>query len=149
MLRGSYQGGRHPFIALYEMQPESWPFILQQTNNIISCGVFEVQALKEMKPFVIYALSYGLCQIRLSLLSLILEKLHSGECPVLEDWILESLVWQNLQVLLCFQMKGFSVHFFKKPFSLHRILKVIISTLQSYSVCVNMLLLKRMRALQG
>ncbi len=93
MVRGSYQGNRHPFISLYEMQPETWPFILQQTSSIISCGIFEVQALKEIKPFVIYTLCYGLYETRTSLLCLLMEKLHSKRNPLIIDWFLEALVW--------------------------------------------------------
>lgn len=98
MLRGSFQGGRHPFISLYEMQPDSWPYIIQQTSNIISSGMFEVQALKEIKPFVIYILCYGLNETRISLLSILMGKLHSVKNPLIIDWLLETLLWHHQQV---------------------------------------------------
>jgi hypothetical protein len=98
MLRGSFQGGRHPFISLYEMQPDSWPYIIQQTSNIISSGMFEVQALKEIKPFVIYILCYGLNETRFSLLSILMGKLHSVKNPLIIDWLLETLLWHHQQV---------------------------------------------------
>ena len=98
MLRGSYQGVRHPFISLYEMQPDSWPYIIQQTSNIISSGMFEVQALKEIKPFVIYILCYGMHETRTSLLSILMGKLNSVKNPLIIDWLLEALLWQHQQV---------------------------------------------------
>jgi hypothetical protein len=104
MLRGSYQGGRHPFISLYEMQPDSWPYIIQQTSNIISTGMFEVQALKEIKPFVIYTLCYGLYETRTSLLSILMGKLHSVKNPLIIDWLLETLLWQHQQVYIIFEI---------------------------------------------
>uniref|UniRef100_A0A0P5JGL1 RE24967p n=1 Tax=Daphnia magna TaxID=35525 RepID=A0A0P5JGL1_9CRUS len=97
MLRGSYRGGRHPFISLYEMQPDSWPYIMQQISNIISCGMFEVQALKEIKPFVIYILCHGRYEARTSLLCTLVGKLHVGKNPLIIDWLLETLVWQHQQ----------------------------------------------------
>ena len=105
MLRGSYKGNRHPFISFYEMQPESWPYILQQTSSIISCGIFEVQALQEIKPFVIYILCHGLYETRISLLCLLMEKLHSTQNPLIVEWFLESLLWQHPQVSNNLQLK--------------------------------------------
>ena len=105
MLRGSYKGNRHPFISFYEMQPESWPYILQQTSSIISCGIFEVQALQEIKPFVIYILCHGLYETRISLLCLLMEKLHSTQNPLIVEWFLEALLWQHPQVSNNLQLK--------------------------------------------
>lgn len=100
MLRGPSLGGRHPFISLYELQADSWPYIAQQTSNIISSGVFEVQALKDIKPFVIYILCYGSYETQISLLCLLMEKLYNekSSCQILIDWLLEALSWNHIQV---------------------------------------------------
>jgi hypothetical protein len=113
MLRGSFQGGRHPFISLYEMQPDSWPYIIQQTSNIISSGMFEVQALKEIKPFVIYILCYGLNETRISLLSILMGKLHSVKNPLIIDWLLETLLWHHQQVVTHLAFKS---HYYYSKF---------------------------------
>jgi hypothetical protein len=113
MLRGSFQGGRHPFISLYEMQPDSWPYIIQQTSNIISSGMFEVQALKEIKPFVIYILCYGLNETRISLLSILMGKLHSVKNPLIIDWLLETLLWHHQQVATHLAFKS---HYYYRKF---------------------------------
>lgn len=117
MLRGSYQGSRHPFISLYEMQPDSWPYIFQQTSSIISSGIFEVQALKDIKPFVIYILCYGLYETQISLLCLLMGKLHSEGNSMLIDWLLEALLWHNIQV---------NLHYFYNHVSKHLLVLMII-----------------------
>ena len=114
MLRGSYQGVRHTFISLYEMQPDSWPYIIQQTSNIISSGMFEVQALKEIKPFVIYILCYGMHETRTSLLSILMGKLNSVKNPLIIDWLLEALLWQHQHANLPHQVwiRNSTLYFF-------------------------------------
>lgn len=102
MLRGSYKGLRHPFITLYEMQADSWPYILQHTSSILSSGVFEVQALKDIKSFVIFILCYGAYETQIMMLCLLMEKLHieKNSSQSLVDWLLEALSWHHIQVFI-------------------------------------------------
>lgn len=95
MLRGSCTDMRHPFISLFEMQPFTWPYLMQQTSNIISCGEVDLQSLKQIKPFVIYILCCGPCETRGSLWSLLIGKLSNAYSSEILDWLLESLLWQN------------------------------------------------------
>lgn len=149
MLRGSYQGSRHPFISLYEMQPESWPYILQQTSSIISSGIFEVQALKDIKPFVIYILCYGLYETQISLLCLLMEKLHSEESSIklLIGWLLEALLWQHTQQVIIQHRKYSNDRNPIQKFPFYRILRGIaqIFILCVCSIYVNTRSRKRMK----
>lgn len=98
MLRGQHESARHPFISLYEMQPETWPFIMQQSSSIISNGGINLQALKQIQPFIIYSLCYGSCDVQISLWNLLMGKLSitsSNQLTVVLEWMLESLLWQK------------------------------------------------------
>ena len=120
MLRGSCTDMRHPFISLYEMQPFTWPYIVQQTSNIISCGEVNLQCLKQIKPFVLYILCCGPSETRASLWSLLIGKLSNANSSEILDWLLESLLWQN-QVQQSFQLLLMH-NYFKYVFILLRVL---------------------------
>lgn len=73
----------------------------------------EVQALKEIKPFVIYILCYGLNETRISLLSILMGKLHSVKNPLIIDWLLETLLWHHQQVVTHLAFKS---HYYYSKF---------------------------------
>jgi hypothetical protein len=75
--------------------------------------MFEVQALKEIKPFVIYILCYGLNETRISLLSILMGKLHSVKNPLIIDWLLETLLWHHQQVVTHLAFKS---HYYYSKF---------------------------------
>ncbi len=95
MLRGSCKDIRHPFISLFEMQQDTWPFIFQEISTIVSNSSLDLQALNQIKPFVIYGLCYGSIESRSSLWNMLQGKLYHEDSRPIVCWILESFFWQQ------------------------------------------------------
>ena len=81
---------------MLEMEPKTWPHILQQMSMLVSCRSFDQQVLKQFKSFIIYALCYGSPEVRLSLWNLLIGKLNNVRNQLIIDWLMESLLWQQV-----------------------------------------------------
>ena len=88
----------HPFITLVEMEPKTWPHIMQQMSLLMSCGSFSQQILKQFQTFVIYTLCHGSPEVRSCIMNLLVGKLNNARNQLIIDWLMESLLWH--QVLL-------------------------------------------------
>lgn len=84
------------------MEQNTLPFILQQISSIIANSSLDIQALKQIKPFVTYGLCYGSIESKSSLWNILQGKLYHEENESIVCWILESFFWQQQVYLFIF-----------------------------------------------
>lgn len=95
VLQGSYTGKRQPLIALIEIVPDVWPYILHYTNHLLACSNINRLIWEDIKIFYFYCLRMAPLQIRTVLWSQLYGELFKMKKPEILHLLLESLIWQN------------------------------------------------------
>ena len=97
-LRHGARVNRHPYITLFEMQSDTWPYISQQLNCLIRSKSFDND--NEITLLALYILCCGYQESRSSLLGMLLGELNNSKERVIGNILLESLVWNQVIFLL-------------------------------------------------
>jgi hypothetical protein len=97
-LRHGARVNRHPYITLFEMQSDTWPYISQQLSSLIRSKSFDND--NEITLLALYILCCGYQESRSSLWGMLLGELNNSKEKVIGNILLESLVWNQVICLL-------------------------------------------------
>lgn len=96
VLQGSYTGNtgkKQPFIALLDIAPDAWPYVLHHTSHLLSYSYGLIW--EGTKLFYLYSLCVAPLQLRTALWSQLYGELCKTKKSEILELLLEALVWQN------------------------------------------------------